>query len=228
MDQLSRFHQMFADVNSVVGALFLLSAVVLMTARQAQAVLQVFVRQSILLAISAFLLGWIHHSAELMIVGFITILAKSVIIPQLLIRTLGPDIRSRRELEFAVNTPVSLLIALGITVLSYFYVAPLLAAVKPVMLVNLPIGLDVLLIGVYTLAVRREAFPQMLAMMAIDNGAFYAGIAITASSAIIEVAAGLEGVMVVMVAAILTRTLAQHVGTTDVGAMTKLKEGDSE
>ncbi len=217
-----------ADVNSLVGALFLLSAIVLMVARQAQAVLKLFVRQSVLLAVSAFVLGWLHHSAELMIVGLITIAAKAVIIPQLLTRTLGPDIRSRRELEFIVNTPVSLLIALGITVLSYFFVAPLLTRAGQDILVNLPVGLDVLLIGVYTLAVRREAIPQMLAMMAIDNGAFYAGIAITTSSAIIELAAGLEGVMVVLVSAILTRTLAQHVGTTEVGALTHLKEGESE
>ncbi len=228
MDQLMGIHHILVDVNGLVGALFLLSAVVLMTARQAQSVLRLFVRQSILLAISAFVLGWLHHSAELMIVGFITIISKAIVIPQLLTRTLGPDIRSRRELEFIVNTPVSLLIALGITVLSYFFVAPLLMGSGQDILVNLPVGLDVLLIGVYTLAVRREAVPQMLAMMAIDNGAFFAGIAITTSSAIIELAAGLEGVMVVLVAAILTRTLAQHMGTTEVGALTHLKEGESE
>ncbi len=228
MDQVVAVPHILEDVNSLVGALFLLSAVVLMTARQAQAVLRLFVRQSVLLAVSAFVLGWLHHSAELMIVGVITIVAKAVVIPQLLTRTLGPDIRSRRELEFVVNTPVSLLIALGITVLSYFFVAPVLRGAEQDILVNLPVGLDVLLIGVYTLAVRREAVPQMLALMAIDNGAFYAGIAITTSSAIIELAAGLEGVMVVLVSAILTRTLAQHVGTTEVGALTHLKEGEPE
>ncbi|PSR29685.1 MAG: hypothetical protein C7B43_07800 [Sulfobacillus benefaciens] len=226
MNQLMVVNHLLVNINSVIGALFLLSAVVLMTQRQAQAVLRLFVRQSILLAVSAFILGWLHHSAELMIVGLITIVAKAVLIPQLLTRTLGPDIRSRRELDFIVNTPVSLLIALGMTVLSYFFVAPLLNGANQTIAVNLPVGLDVLLIGVYTLAVRREAVPQMLAMMAIDNGAFYAGIAITTSSAIVELAAGLEGVMVVLIAAILARTLAQRVGSTEVSELTHLKEGE--
>jgi hydrogenase-4 component E len=228
MNQPLAINHMLANVNSVVGALFLLSAVVLMTQRQAQAVLRWYIRQSILLALSAFILGWLHHSAELMIVGLITIVAKAVVIPQLLTSTLGPEIRSRRELDFIVNTPVSLLIAIALTVLSYFFVAPLLHGANETVLVNLPVGLDVLLIGVYTLTVRGEAVPQMLAMMAIDNGAFYAGIAITTSSAIVELAAGLEGVMVVLVAAILARTLAQRVGSTEVSEMTDLKEGEKE
>ncbi len=225
MDQPLVSNHILANVNSVVGASFLLSAVVLMTQRQAQAVLQWFIRQSILLSVSAFILGWLHHSAELMIVGLITVVAKAILIPQLLVRTLGPEIRSRRELDFIVNTPVSLLIAIALTVLSYFWVAPLLNGAKETILVNLPVGLDVLFIGVYTLTVRREAVPQMLALMSIDNGAFYAGIAISASSAIVELAAGLEGVMVVLVVAILARTLARHVGSTEVSELTHLKEG---
>lgn len=227
MEQALMLNHIFINVNSVVGSLFLLSAVVLMTQRQAQSVLRLFVRQSILLAISAFILGWLHHSLELMIVGMITVVAKAVVIPQLLMRTLGPDIRARRELDFVVNTPVSLLIALALTVLSYFFVEPLLHGANATAVVNLPVGLDVLFIGVYTLTVRREAIPQMLALMAIDNGAFYAGIAITTSSAIVEVAAGLEGVMVVLVSAILARTLAHQVGTTEVSELTQLKEGES-
>ena len=214
------------NINSLLGALFLLSAFVLMVARQVQGFLRGFVRQSLLLALSALVLGWLQQSPELVIVALITLVAKTLIIPNLLVRTLQPEIRSRREVDFVVNTPVSLLVAIGISVLSYFFVAPLLGGASPSVAVNLPVGLDVLLIGVYTLAIRREAVPQVLAIMAIDNGAFYAGIAITSSSAIVELAAGLEGVIVVLVVAILTRTLAENVGTTQVGAMATLKEGD--
>lgn len=218
--------QVLTSVNSLVGALFLLSAFVLMATRQVQGFLRLFVLQSLLLAISAFVLGWLYQSWDLIVVAIITLTAKTVIIPRLLIRTLEPPMRSRREADLVINIPVSLLIAIGITVLAYFLVAPLLPEANASVRVNLPVGLDVLLIGIYTLAIRREAVPQMLALMAIDNGAFYAGVAITSSSAIVELAAGLEGVIVVLVAAILTRTLAQNVGTTEVSSLESLKEGD--
>lgn len=220
--------QVLSSMNSLVGALFLLSAVVMMTTRQTQNVLRLFVVQSVLLAASAFILIWVRHSAELIVVVLITITFKTVIIPLVLNRSLGREVRRRRELEFVVNTPVSLLIALGITALSYFFVEPLVGTSGTAVSENLAMGLDVLLIGVYTLTVRREAMPQILALMMIDNGAFYTGIAITRASALIELAAGLEGIMVIVVVVLLTRALVQQVGTTETGALTTLKEGESK
>lgn len=211
--------------NTVLGALFILLTFLLMVSRQIQSVLRAFVWQSLFLAFSTLDLALIHHSAQLALVALITIAAKAVVIPGVLGRTLGPELRARRELESAVNVPVSLLLMLGMSVFAYFLVAPLLTHSTPEATVNLPLGLAALLIGVYTLAIRREAVAQMLSIMSIDNGAFFAGVAITTSSAIVEVAAGLEGVMVVLVVAILTRTIAQHVGSTEVSSLADLKEG---
>jgi hydrogenase-4 membrane subunit HyfE len=82
----------------------------------------------------------------------------------------------------------------------------------------------VVLLGVYTLTVRREALPQLLSLMAIDNGAFFAGIAITHSSALVEFAAALEGVIVAMIVALLTRSIAKMAGTTEVASLDTLRE----
>lgn len=214
-----------ASLNTVVGALFILLTFLLMVSRQIQSVLRAFVGQSLLLVLSTLLLAILHHSAELAVVALITVAAKVIVIPGVLTRTLGQELRARREIESAVNVPVSLLLMLGLTVLAFFLAAPLLGPHTARAAVNLPLGLAALLIGVYTLAIRREAVAQVLSIMAIDNGAFFAGVAITTSSAIVEAAAGLEGVMVVLVVAILTRTIAQHLGSTEVGSLQQLGEG---
>ncbi len=212
-------------LNTVVAALFILVTFLLMVSRQIQSVLRAFVWQSLLLALSTLILAVLHGSLELVFVAAITVAAKAVVIPAVLTRTLGPELRARREIASAVNVPVSLLLMLGLSVFSYFLVAPLLTGGTPGASVNLPLGLAALLIAVYTLAIRREAVAQVLGLMAIDNGAFFAGVAITSSSAIVEMAAGLEGVMVVLVVAILTRTIAQRVGSTRVDTLQDLKEG---
>ncbi len=212
-------------LNTVVAALFILVTFLLMVSRQIQSVLRAFVWQSLLLALSTLILAVLHGSLELVFVAAITVAAKAVVIPAVLTRTLRPELRARREIASAVNVPVSLLLMLGLSVFSYFLVAPLLTGGTPGASVNLPLGLAALLIAVYTLAIRREAVAQVLGLMAIDNGAFFAGVAITSSSAIVEMAAGLEGVMVVLVVAILTRTIAQRVGSTRVDTLQDLKEG---
>jgi hydrogenase-4 component E len=213
-------------LNSFLAMVFLLLSFVLMAARQIQAVLRAFVWQSIVLALSTFILAIVHRSPGLFLVGLITLVSKVAIIPAVINRTLTPEMRRRREIEIAVNLPTSLLLMLALTAFAYFLVAPY-AGIAPDPAIHLPVGFAAVLIGVYTLAVRREAVAQVLALMAIDNGAFFAGIAITTSSAIEELAAGLEGVMVVVVVAILTRAIAQHLGGTDVRALAALREGGS-
>ena len=210
-------------INSLLAMVFILLAFMLMAARQIQAVLVVFVWQSIVLALSTFTLAVVYHSPELGLVGLITLGSKTVVIPAVLTRTLAPEMRRRREIETAVNLPISLLLMLALTALAYFLVAPY-TALAPSAAINVPVGFAAVLIGVYTLAVRREAVAQVLALMAIDNGAFFAGIAITTSSAIAELAAGLEGIMVVVVVALLTRTIAQQLGSTDVRGLAELRE----
>jgi hydrogenase-4 component E len=213
-----------ASLNALLGVLFLLTAFMMLTLRQTQAVLHAYVAQALLLTASTVLLAAERHSPELAVVALITFAAKPLLVPWLIWRLLSQSLRAKREVQTAVNIPTSLLIALGISVIAFFLTRPLLSPADAVAQVNLPIGLDVLLLGVLMLAIRREALPQLMGLMVIDNGAFFAGIAITTSSALVEFAAALEGVMVVMIVALLTRAIAKFVGNTEVSALVTLQE----
>jgi len=213
-----------ASLNTLFGVLFLLTTFMMLALRQTQAILHAYVAQALLLAASTVLLAIASGSTELAIVALITLVAKPVLVPVLIVRLLAPALRAKREVQAVINVPAALSLALAISVLAYFVTQPLLPGADPIVQVNVPIGLDVLLLGVVMLAIRREAVPQLMSLMVIDNGAFFAGIAITTSSALVEFAAALEGVMVVMIVALLTRTIARFVGSTEVGALSALRE----
>ncbi|MCK7495972.1 MAG: hypothetical protein MZW92_37230 [Comamonadaceae bacterium] len=213
-----------ASLNALFGVLFLLTTFMMLTLRQTQAVLHAYVAQALLLTASTVLLAIGRRSPELALVAVITLVAKPLLVPWLITRLLAPALRAKREVQAVLNVPTSLSIALGISVTAYFLTRPLLPAADAVAQVNVPIGLDVLLLGVMMLAIRREAVPQLMSLMVIDNGAFFAGIAITTSSALVEFAAALEGVMVVMIVALLTRAIARFVGSTEVSALASLRE----
>lgn len=212
------------SMNALSGVLFLLATFMMLTLRQVQAVLHAYIAQALLLSASTILLAIGLRSPELGVVALITLIAKPLLVPWLISRLLGQGLRAKREVQAVLNVPVSLTIALGISVIAYFLTRPLLQGTDGIVQVNLPIGLDVLLLGMVMLAIRREALPQLMGLMVIDNGAFFAGIAITTSSALVEFAAALEGVMVVMIVALLTRTIAKFVGSTEVSALSSLKE----
>ena len=178
------------------------------------------------LAASAFLIGFNRGSIHLLALGAITIAAKVIAIPWVLKRTLPGDLYERREINQVINIPSSLLLALLLAIAAEFLVSPLLATTPdPVIHVNLPIGLAGILIGAYSLIARREALPQLIGILAMENGAFFAGIAIAPDLPLIaELAIAIDVVLIAVVIGVLTRNITQTIGTTEAASMSELRE----
>jgi hydrogenase-4 component E len=213
-------------LNTFSAGLILISAFAMVATRQVQGVLRFFVVQSLLLAISSFLLGYGRNSIHLWALGAITVGAKVIAIPWLLRRLLPGDFYERREIAQAVNVPSSLLLALLLAVVAEFLMAPLAAtSPDPVIRVNLPIGLAGVLIGAYSLMARREAIPQLVGILAMENGAFFAGIAISPELPLIaELAVAVDVILIAIVVGLLTWNIRQALGTTEAAALSELKE----
>lgn len=217
-----------AWINQLVlltAGFFLLCSFGLIAASQVMGCLRIYVMQSLLLAASAVLLGIDYHSTDLWIVAAVVIIAKVLLIPFLLRRTARQAMIARRELQQVINVPMSLLIALALTVLAYYLVGPMLSETSPAVHANLPIGFAAVLIAIYTITVRREALPQMLSLLAIENGAFFAGIAIAPNFPLIgELAGTFDVLMVVLTLGVLSTQIHRLSGSTEVGTLSELME----
>jgi len=209
-----------------MGGLFILTAFGIVGLRQIIGSLRLFVAQSVLLAGSAFIIGLTHGSIHLVVVAGIVLIVKSFFIPWLLYRVLSHELHARREIAQALDVPTSLLLAAGLTVIAYFIVNPLLKVVSdPFIRINLPVGMAGVLLGAYAIAVRREALPQLLGILTMENGAFFAGVSIAPDlSLLAELAAAFDVLIIALVVGLLTRRIQKQVGTTLVGEMARLKE----
>ncbi len=218
------------NLNALAGGLFLLTAFGIVAMRQARGCLNLFILQALLLAASALLLGLRHHSGHLYGVAIVNLITKPIIVPWLLSRTSPAEVYTRREIDQVLNIPTALLIALALVVLSYFLAIPLQNAVAPEFRgPNVPIGIAGLLLGAYTLTVRREAVPLLIGLLAIENGAFFAGIALARDlPLVVELAIATDGLIIVFIMGVLTRAVQKHVGTTAVGVLASLKESPAE
>ena len=214
------------DLNALVGGLFLLATFSLVAMRQVNACLRTFIILSLLLAASAFLLSARYNNWHLGIVGLVDVVTKAIIVPWLLRRGLRDEVYTRREITQVLNIPTSLLIALGLTVLAYLLSMPLLQIGDGKTIgLTLPIGLAGLLIGGLTAAVRREAVPLFLGLLAMENSAFFAGIGVAPEMPLIaEVSIAFDVVILVFIVSVLTHSVQEHIGTTEVGALITLKE----
>jgi hydrogenase-4 component E len=214
------------SLNTLNAGLILICAFAMVGTRQVQGVVRYFVIQSLLLAASSFLLAFDEHSMHLWALGVITIVAKVIVIPWVLRRTLAPELYVRREIAQVLNIPASLLFALLLAIASELLVGPVgFTTGNSVIGINLPIGLACVLIGAYSLAARREAIPQLIGILAMENGAFLAGIAIAAELPLIaELAVAIDVVLIAVIVGLLTRNIKEKMGTTEAAALSELKE----
>jgi hydrogenase-4 membrane subunit HyfE len=140
---------------------------------------------------------------------------------------LHEEVYTRREIIQILSIPISLMIALILAVAAYFISLPWLGAVGAdgAARINVPIGLAGVLLGAYGLTVRREAVPQILGILAMENGAFFAGVAIAPDLPVIaELAVAFDILVLAFVVGVLTRTVHERTGTTAVGNLTNLRE----
>lgn len=219
---------LLASLNALAGGLFLLSAFAMVATRQVRGCLLLFIYQSLLLAASAFLLAGEYASWYLAGVGIVNLISKPIVIPWILRRTLSSEVYSRREIDQVLNIPTSLTIALILVILAYYLTVPILGAVAPPFRsANVPIGFAGLLLGAYTLAVRREAVPMLIGILAMENGAFFAGIALSRElPLIVELAIASDGLILVFVTGVLVRTIQHRLGSTRVGELAALRESE--
>jgi len=219
-------NQLLDNLNALAAGLFLLTAFGIVAMRQVRGCLNLFIAQSLLLAASAALLGLRHHSEHLYGVAVVNLISKPVIVPWLLRKTSPAEIYTRREIDQVLNIPTALLIALSLTILAYFLGIPLLNAVAPQFRgPNVPIGIAGLLLGAFTLTVRREALPLLIGLLVMENGSFLAGISISRNlPLLVELAIATDGLVIVFIMGVLTRAVQKQIGTTAVGELSNLKE----
>jgi hydrogenase-4 component E len=218
--------QLVENLNALVAGLYLLTAFGIVAMRQARGCLHLFIAQSLLLAASAALLGFRFDSGHLYGVALVNLVSKPIIVPWLLRKVAPAELYTRREIDQVLNIPTALLIALALAVGAYFLGIPLAAAVGPGYHgPNVPIGIAGLLLGAFTLTVRREAMPLLIGLLAMENGAFLAGISIARDLPIlVELAIATDGLIIVFIVGVLVRAVEQHVGSTAIGELASLKE----
>jgi hydrogenase-4 component E len=213
-------------LNTLSAGLVLVCAFAMVGTRQVQGVVRFYVAQSLLLAASSFVLASGEHSIDLWALGAIAVGAKALANPWVLRKMLARDLYVRREIVQAVNVLASLLLALLLAIAAELLVGPLASASgNPVIAVNLPIGLACVLIGAYSLAARREAIPQLIGILAMENGAFFAGIGIAPRLPLIaELAIAIDVVLIVLIVGLLTRAIKRRIGITAAATLSELKE----
>lgn len=219
--------QILVGCDALASGLFLLVSLAIVATRQSLAGLRLFVAQSLLLSVSAVVIGLGTHSVHLLAVAGITIVTKVILIPWVLKAAAAGEIYDRREIDQALTIPTSLIIAAILVFFGFFVSERLFFMVSAPQFTNLnfPVGITCVLLGMFTVTVRREATAQLMGLLAMENAVFFAGAAIASHlPTLAEIAAAVDVPIMTLVIGLLIRQIHRRLGTTRVGELAALRE----
>ena len=214
-------------IDGFIAALFVVFGLGVIVTRQMLSTLYLFMLHAVALTASAVLIGIALDSPHLFWVAAITFSTKVVAVPLVLRWSTGREVYARREVDQVLTIPVSVLIAAVLALVAWVAAAPLVHAIpnRPFAAINLPTGLMAVFFGAFTVAVRREAVAQLMGILIMESGAFFAATAIVNDLSILaEIAAAVDVPIAALVIGLLIRSIRNTTGTTRVGSMANLKE----
>jgi hydrogenase-4 component E len=193
----------YSSFLEIAAGLVILCAFVTLWRRSLLAIVRALAVQGMALGVVALVLGFHRRDNVLVVVGCLVVAAKGLVIPTLVKRVLANEPLSR-ETSPLVNVPASLVGAGALTFLAYGATRPVVALVATSAGRLIPLGLATLLIGFFSMVVRRKAASQIVGLLLVDNGiALVAFLATAGVPLLVELGASLDVLLVVVVLRVL-------------------------
>lgn len=166
------------ETISVAASLMLLISFALLAQHRMLSVLHWFAAQGVVLALTTLLVAFISGHNELYFSALMTLLLKGAFLPWLLWRIIR-KMHVHREVEPLVNTPVTMLIALGLVLISFHVALPIERMSKLVTHNTLAIATATVFLGMLMMITRKKAITQVIGFLSIENALFFTAVGAT-------------------------------------------------
>jgi len=214
----------YSSFLEIAAGLVILCAFVTLWRRSLRAIVRTLAVQGMALGVVAIVLRRPPPRRRAHRCGCLVVLAKGLAIPTLVRRVLANEPMSR-ETSPLVNVPSSLVGAGALTFLAYGATRPVVALVSTSAGRLIPLGVATLLIGFFSMVVRRKAVSQIVGLLLVDNGiALVAFLATAGVPLLVELGASLDVLLVVVVLRVLAVQLWSKFAVLDLDQLQELHD----
>jgi hydrogenase-4 component E len=217
----------FGDKLVTLMAAFVLVLQIAMVGQRSLVMnIRLFGAQSLLLAGIAGAIAWYNSAPHIYFAAILTLGVKPILVP-LALERLVDRIEIRHEIEPVINTPLSIVISGGLTLVAYvvgesFYHPE--AGQASLGRNTLAVAISVFLIGFFMMLNRRKALTQVLALLTLENGVFLAAICLTyGMPLIVELGVFFDVLVGVLVLGILVYRIRETLESMDVSKLRRLR-----
>lgn len=161
-----------------LGMMLLITSLGIIASPQLGACIRFYAIHSFLLASITALVAYGHHVEHLFIPAILTLVLKTIIIPQVFFRIVR-QLGIRREVESYINIPFSLLLAVLLVFVSFYVTGSgkIFKAVSPNEFI--PLAISTIFLGMLMMTSRKKAVTQIIGLLLIENGLFLMAVTMT-------------------------------------------------
>jgi hydrogenase-4 component E len=172
-----------ADARAVVDAValgLLLVALAGVLVRSLDMAIWLIACQGVLLGLAAGAVALVEGTGAAWIAFAVALTAKAFAIPALL-RAILSRLTRRHEVETVLPTVLAFPLAVGLVLLAYAVADPFTANLHAAFVTRnaVPSAIALLLLGCYTMVIRKKALTQVVGLVTMENGLYLAAIAAT-------------------------------------------------
>ena len=139
--------------------------------RRMRSSIRLLTGQGLLLAAAAAVVALATGSPHAYFAVALTVAVKVLVVPGILLYALR-EVRVKREMEMVLPPRPAMLLAIGLVIVAYYVAGPLRTMDGFLTRNALPAALSMLLVGLFTMLIRKKALSQVVGIVAMENGLY--------------------------------------------------------
>jgi hydrogenase-4 component E len=172
-----------ADARAIIDVValgLLLLALAGVLVRSLDTAIWLLAGQGLLLSVAACAVALVEGTWPAWIAFAVALAVKAFAVPSLL-RTLLDRLTRRHDVESVLRAPVAFALSVGLALLAYAVATPFTANLHATFVTPnaVPVAIALLLLGCYTMIIRKKALTQVIGLVTMENGLYLAAIAAT-------------------------------------------------
>lgn len=207
-----------------LAALILVSSFALLAQARVVATIQLFAWQGLLLATVTVLVAFATDEPHLYVSAALTLTLKCMFIPWLLTRQ-ARRLSILKDRDSVLRPGITLLAAGGLVIFCYSVARPIERYAASITGDAVALSLAVVMLSLLMLVTRRKAITQVIAVMALENGLFFAAVTAThGMPLIVELGVAFDVLVAAIIFGVFFFHIRDSIDTLDVDELSRLAE----
>ncbi len=215
------------NLLNTLSVMILLSSFVLMANKRIKSYIKTFRIQSLLIALTAGILGvqsiLKEDRIDVLVVCLIIVVLKVIYVPNLLDKTYR-SVAYRVEKDFIWNIPILILVCCGLVVFIYFSVSTIDGIGWGINIIPIVNSVSVIFIGLFFMISRKKAIGQIIGFLVLENGIFITAMFATDGMPfIVDLGIFIDMLTAVMIMGVMVYRISDRFDTINIDKLNKLK-----